>query len=304
MGIGHAGLKLSSSLKLKVGGRYKSNRGYEIFIVSRTGNLKYPFVSACGFTYSEDGKFDLDDSQTYEDLIEEVIDIASGPKIKLEVGKTYYTRNGGLAKNIIYLGDKNIYSFSAEVHGRLFTYTENGTHNTLKSNSPLDIVKEVPILSEGRMNFELQDLIDKANAGLEALEALTAKQSNIVNSLDRNVPDAGNFYRIPLNVEQLCRGMRYKIKSPLRIHLGEVGGYSIIFDNDNKTVSIGCKTFPADALLHRLLFLNDKAYNSISASDALVLPITSSRKGPTDGENTISWEDSDKIIDLLTKAGV
>ena len=136
---------ISKDLRLEVGKTYLDQNGKSVKIAyKKCESCAYPFVSSEGRTYAPGGQFLLLEPSS-DNLVCEDLDIINKQKkleiksdFKLEVGKTYKTRNGRMII-IVKKRDDEKYPFLSDVG---YTYTYNGTF-FCNEESTHDIVEEV-----------------------------------------------------------------------------------------------------------------------------------------------------------------
>lgn len=149
--------------------------------------------------------------------------------------------------------------------------------------------------SWGEENFELvtnslEELVKKANDGYEAIYELYQNHWGNVEFKD-DTSNWGTWFK-----DHIIKGRQFRIKQkpfgPFKV--GQ--NWEVSLQGD--TIKIGCKQFDARSLFNSLMFLN--AGKSIIAGN---YNMYATRQGVKFESHEISWEDSDKIIEALNKAG-
>ena len=130
-------------LKLEVGKTYKNGGGEEVEITRYEEQFpkdKHPFFGSDDEWYAENGQFLLRSNNNFSDLVEEVKEkkVEEKQKLKLEVGKTYRSRDGSEVK-IIKFHPHNPYPFMDENY---LDYKRNGRFRSDRE-SILDLIEEI-----------------------------------------------------------------------------------------------------------------------------------------------------------------
>lgn len=120
-------------MKIELNKRYEMRNGKTINIVLNDNSLVYPFKADSGDWYTKDGHFWEEGYESPKDIVRDI-----SKDLRLEVGKTYKTRNGRMIV-IVKKREDDKYPFLSDTGS---TYTSKGTFFCYEESSN-DIVEEV-----------------------------------------------------------------------------------------------------------------------------------------------------------------
>lgn len=147
---------------------------------------------------------------------------------------------------------------------------------------------------------ELQELVDKANAGHEARQRLFEKY---VDQVDYKHRDNDQWFTSfsPIELRDFSRELRIKPKPKFEPYTIKSTGWNVDLEGNSDNIKIGCRSFHITTLKSALESLLN---NHVFDTDVHTLSLAASRKGVHEGQHILPWADVEELYEKLKKAGV
>jgi hypothetical protein len=237
-------------IKLKVGKTYRSRDGEEVRIVWRDGyGSNYPYQGDNLEWYTKSGKWSCGSKEHQEDLIEEVTmsdevqEHNEMEKIKLEVGKTYLSREGKEVR-IVGKNHEGGHTYKGDDGN---WYTESGGWQYYDKH-PEDLIEELP---ETQHTFALVDEALTATRYTftipEGVKKITASQVGnriVVEMVPEKEPKPGD---VMINKDRSVYIFKGVVDDYTHKHYAWLGTSGRLAINTNTTCNPGRPATPEEA---------------------------------------------------------
>lgn len=172
---------------------------------------------------------------------------------------------------------------------------DNGEHGIgIKGSFATVYTSYDQLESIGECNLE--ELVRKANEGYRAVHQIFKRYPDEVDFSSYNYPQDKWDTTVNWDSSRL-KPSEFRVK-PKPIFEPFTVGQNWKVELDGQNVKVGCKNYNAKKLKEGLVDLNNGHSRSHNSLD-----LFATKKGVREGEYLISWEDADKLLEALKKAG-